>query len=147
MGSSEWCALPTLNLPAVKVKIDTGAKTSALHADDIQVFKKDDINWVRFLVHPIQKNRSITVICEAPIKDYRNVTSSNGSCEKRYVIETELVIGEHRFKSDVTLTTRYGMTYRMLLGKEALIAGGFIIDVTKTFCLGKTKSPLKLYKT
>ena len=145
IGSSEWCALPQLDLPAIKIKIDTGAKTSALHADEVEVIEKEDGTYLRFSVHPIQRNQTVTRICEAKAIDFRYITSSNGSREKRYVIRTDFKIGNFCFTSDVTLTTRYGMKYRMLLGKEALIQGGFLVDVTKDFVQGHIKNPKKLY--
>lgn len=145
IGWQEWCAFPELNLPAVKAKIDTGAKTSSLHADHLQVFQKDGEDYIRFTVHPVQKDRKIIRICEAKIKDYRNVTSSNGEREKRYVIETQFNVGDISFKSDITLTTRYGMAYRMLFGKEALKTGKFVVDVAKSFSHGKIKNAEDLY--
>ncbi len=145
IGWREWCALDKLGIPAIKAKIDTGAKTSALHADNIEVFKKNGEDYIKFIVHPIQKNSDITSYCEAKIKDRRFITSSNGEREKRYVIETTFKIGNTLFTSDMTLTTRYGMTYRMLLGKDALIAGKFMIDVTKSYIAGKPKNAKDLY--
>ncbi len=145
IGWEEWCGFPQLNLPAVKAKIDTGAKTSSLHADNLKVFQKDGVDFIQFEVHPIQKNREITVICEAPIIDYRTVTSSNGEREKRYVINTQFQFGEHIFQSDLTLTTRYGMRFRMLLGKEALKAGKFLVDPSKGYIIGRRKNAKDLY--
>lgn len=145
IGWEEWCAFPDLNLPAIRAKTDTGAKTSALHADHIEPFIKDGVEYVRFTVHPIRKNRVIDRICEAPVADYRNVTSSNGKREKRYVINTTFIIGEHEFKADLTLTRRYGMSFRMLLGKEALKKGKFIVDVAKTYAMGRQNNDKDLY--
>lgn len=145
IGWEEWCAFPDLNLPAVKAKIDTGAKTSCLHADNLKVFQKDGKDYIRFEVHPIQKNRKITRICEAPIVDFRTVTSSNGEREKRYVINTTFKFGDQVFTSDLTLTTRYGMRFRMLLGKEALKAGSFLVDPAKSYRFGKNKNAKELY--
>jgi ribosomal protein S6--L-glutamate ligase len=147
IGWEEWCEFPDLELPAVKSKTDTGAKTSSLHADDLEVFQKDGKDFIRFTVHPIQKNREIIKICEAPIVDYRTVTSSNGEREKRYVINTSFKFGEHVFTSDLTLTTRYGMTFRMLLGKEALKAGKFLVDPSKGYIHGKIKNAKQLYSS
>ena len=145
IGWEEWCALPDLDLPAVKAKVDTGARTSALHAYDIHAFKKKGQDYVRFTVHPIQKNRDIIRVCEAPIVDYRSVTSSNGEKEKRYVIETTFQLGEVSFVSEITLTSRFGMTFRMLLGKEALKKGKLIVDPAKAFALGKKQNIKELY--
>lgn len=146
IGWEEWCTLPDLNLHAVKAKVDTGAKTSALHAYDIEPFKKRGKDFVRFKVHPIQKNREITCVCEAPMIDYRSVTSSNGEKEKRYVIETTFQLGEVSFISEITLTSRFGMAFRMLLGKEALKKGKLIVDPAKALALGKRPNAKELYK-
>jgi ribosomal protein S6--L-glutamate ligase len=145
IGWEEWCALPDLNLPAVKAKVDTGAKTSAIHAYDIEPFKKDGQDYVRFKVHPIQKNRSITRVCEAPVVDHRVVTSSNGQKDKRYVIQTTFKLGDVSFTSEITLTSRFGMSFRMLLGKEALKKGKLIVDPAKAFALGKRPEAKELY--
>jgi ribosomal protein S6--L-glutamate ligase len=145
IGWEEWCALPDIGLPAVKVKVDTGARTSALHAYDIEKFTKEGRDYVRFKVHPIQKDRKITCICEAPVVDYRTVTSSNGRKEKRYVIETEFKLGDISFVSELTLTSRFGMNFRMLLGKVALKKGKLIVDPAKAFVLGKNPDAVKLY--
>lgn len=145
IGWKEWCCFTEFALPVIKAKIDTGAKTSALHADKIEVFQKDNADHVRFTVHPIQKNREITRICEAKIKDHRYVTSSNGERDKRYVIETLFKIGEHEFTADITLTSRYGMKFRMLLGRDALIAGKLLVDPKKSFAMGKQKNAVSLY--
>jgi ribosomal protein S6--L-glutamate ligase len=145
IGWEEWCSFPDLNLPLIKAKIDTGAKTTALHADDLEVFYKDGVKHIRFTVHPIQKNHDIVRVCEAPIVDHRRVTSSNGEKEKRFVIKTRFLIGDISFDANVTLTTRYGMTFRMLLGKEALKQGKFIIDPAKSFVLGKHKNVKDFY--
>lgn len=145
IGWQEWCAFPDLNIPAVKSKTDTGAKTSALHADNIKPFEKNGEKFVRFDVHPITKNRTLTVTCEAPVIDHRIVTSSNGEREKRYVIRTCFVFGEYQFDADLTLTSRYGMSFRMLLGKEALKAGKFLVDPTKNYIHGRIKNAKELY--
>lgn len=145
IGWEEWLAFPDLRLPAVKAKIDTGAKTSALHAYDIEPFEKNNQKYVRFKVHPLSKNREIECLCEAPLVDHRFVTSSNGRKEKRYVISTTFIIGDHQFTSDLTLTSRFGMRFRMLLGKEALIKGRMIIDPSKKFMMGKKPDAKSLY--
>lgn len=145
IGWEEWVTFPALGLPAVKAKIDTGAKTSALHATDIKPFEKNGERFIRFTVHPIQKNREIEKTCEAPLVDYRFVTSSNGRKEKRYVISTEFIIGNDAFTANLTLTSRFGMSFRMLLGKEAMIKGKMIIDPSKKFLMGKNQDAKSLY--
>ncbi|MBM2291114.1 30S ribosomal protein S6--L-glutamate ligase [Sulfitobacter pseudonitzschiae] len=119
-GWEEWIGLPELGLPALKAKIDTGARTSALHAHDIEVFGPAAKPKVRFNVYPVAGQTQVQVTCSAPIKDRREVTSSNGESELRYVIETTLEVAGQSWPIEVTLTDRSGMTSRMLLGRQAL---------------------------
>jgi ribosomal protein S6--L-glutamate ligase len=119
-GWEEWIALPELGLPSIKAKIDTGARTSALHASDIEVFGSDARPKVRFNVNPVAGNDDIVITCSAPIIDRREVTSSNGESELRYVISTNLEVAGHSWPIDITLTNRAGMNSRMLLGRQAL---------------------------
>lgn len=146
IGWEEWCALPALELPAVKVKVDTGAKTSALHAYDIEVFVKDKIKWVRFKIHPVQGNNKIVRSCVAPLVDRRGVTSSNGEREKRCVVKTPIEFNNIRVDAEVTLTSRHNMAFRMLLGRDALRKAKFIVDPTKSYLLGKKKNTEELYQ-
>ena len=139
IGWEEWCVMPDLGLPLVKAKIDTGAKTSALHAYDIKIFTKDGEKFVRFKVHPMQGNNKIEKICEARLVDKRGVISSNGEREKRYVIETALEFGNKTIHAELTLTSRHKMAFRMLLGREALRKARFTVDPSKSFLLGKHK--------
>ncbi|UOA26967.1 30S ribosomal protein S6--L-glutamate ligase [Pseudosulfitobacter sp. DSM 107133] len=119
-GWEEWIGLPELGLPALKAKIDTGARTSALHAHDIEVFGPAAKPKVRFNVYPVAGQTQVQVTCSAEIKDRREVTSSNGESELRYVIETTLEVAGQSWPIEVTLTDRSGMTSRMLLGRQAL---------------------------
>ncbi|MDF3413514.1 30S ribosomal protein S6--L-glutamate ligase [Sulfitobacter sp. M57] len=119
-GWEEWVALPELGLPAIKAKVDTGARTSALHAHDIETFGPASKPKVRFNVHPIAGRTDIVITCSAPLVDRREVTSSNGEAEQRYVIETKLDVGGQSWPIEVTLTNRTGMSSRMLLGRQAL---------------------------
>ena len=112
-GWEEWVALPELGLPAIKAKIDTGARTSALHAHDIEVFGPASKPKVRFNVHPIPGREDISITCSAPLIDRREVTSSNGETELRFVIETTVAMGGRRWPIEVTLTDRGSMAYRM----------------------------------
>lgn len=134
IGREEWIALPEIGLPAVKVRVDSGAKTSALHAFNIQTFEKSGKPWVRFDIHPIQNNRRILRTCEAPMVDKRMVTSSNGSSEERYVIGTTVKLGEHSWSTEITLTNREAMGYRMLLGRETM-RGRLLVDPDLSFCI------------
>ncbi len=147
IGWEEWCAIPGLGLPAIKAKIDTGAKTSALHAYDIRTFRKDGESFVRFKVHPLQRNQRLEVECVAPLKDKRAVISSNGEKETRHVIEIRLKIGGKKFSTEITLTSRHKMAFRMLLGREALRKGGMVVDPARSYVLGKLKKAGRLYRT
>ncbi|MEO0914068.1 MAG: RimK/LysX family protein, partial [Pseudomonadota bacterium] len=120
LGWEEWVALPGLGLPALKAKIDTGARTSALHAFDIEPFGPADKPRVRFTVHPVAGRDDIEISCSAPLLDEREVTSSNGESETRYVIESEIVVAAQSWPIEITLTDRSTMASRMLLGRQAL---------------------------
>lgn len=146
IGWEEWCALPDLGLPAIKAKVDTGAKTSALHAYAIKTFQKDGRKFVRFKIHPLQRNRKVVRECEAPLVDQRTVISSNGEREKRYVIATTLRFKDVSLRAELTLTSRHKMTFRMLLGREALRRARFIVDPAKSHLTGKVKEPHLLYE-
>lgn len=136
IGFREWVSLSELNLPAIKAKIDTGAKTSSLHAYDIKIIKRNDKNFVNFKVHPIQKNDILIVECEALLIDQRTVTDSGGHKESRYVIQTTIQMGRLKKKIELTLTNRIGMKYRMLIGREALKQ--FYIDPSQSYLLRKS---------
>ncbi len=116
--------------------MDTGARTSALHAFQVEPFEKDGQAFVRFSLHPIQKNTEIVVTSEAPVVDYRQVTDSGGHREMRYVIETTISAGEYQWKAEFTLTNREDMKFRMLLGRTAL-RGRFLVDSEKSYLVGK----------
>ncbi len=121
LGWEEWLSLPDLSLPAIKAKIDTGARTSSLHATQIEPFGPAKRPKVRFVVHPIPGNYDLAVTCSAPLRDRREVTSSNGEAELRYVVETRVEFGDTAWPIEVTLTNRDGMAYHMLLGRMALV--------------------------
>ena len=130
VGWEEWVSLPELNLPALLAKTDTGAETSALHAFNIQTFGKNN-EMVRFGINPIDTDERFSVFCSSKILDQRNVTSSNGISEMRYVIETEMTIGNVKKKIPITLTNRENMKYKMIIGRSAL--EGFQISAEKSF--------------
>lgn len=136
VGSEEWCAFPELGIPAIKARVDSGAKTSSVHAFNIQRFRRNGELWVSFEVHPLQDNRRAAVRCERPVVDKRGVKSSSGAAETRYVVVTQLQIGPHRWDAEVTLSNRDSMGYRMLLGREAMV-GRVIVDPALSFCLGE----------
>lgn len=120
IGRDEWCQLPDLHIPAIKAKIDTGAKTSALHALNIHPIKKNRKHFVRFDIHPLQGNENILISCIAPLIDERHIMSSSGHKEHRYVILTTVIINDQQWEMEVTLSNRDPLRYRMLLGREAL---------------------------
>ena len=127
VGSEEWCALPQLNIPAIKVRVDSGAKTSALHAVNIMPFKKDGDVWVSYEVHPLQRNGKTTIHCESLVIDKRKIKSTSGLVEMRYVVRTVIELGGTNWNIEVTLTNRDSMGYRMLLGRQAM-SGKILVD-------------------
>ena len=132
LGWQEWVALPNIGLSALLAKTDTGAATSALHAFNIQPFGSDSNPKVRFGINPINENKSYAIYCSANVTDMREITSSNGISEIRYVIKTSIKIGDSDLKDiEVTLTNRENMKYRMILGRSAL--EGFNINAQESF--------------
>jgi len=146
VGSAEWCAFPNLAIPAIRAKVDSGAKTSCIHTSNIHQFKKDDIPWVSFDVHPVQKDCNIAVRCEAPIVDKRDIKSSNGTIENRIVIKTHMTLNNENWEIELSLTNRDTMGYRMLLGREAM-KGRILIDpgVKNNLAKVSKKKLAKLY--
>jgi hypothetical protein len=136
IGWREWLSLPSLGLPAIKAKIDTGARTSALHAFFVEPFKKDGLVHVRFGIHPLQKRTDVEVICEAPIIDQRWVSDSGGHRELRYVVEEPVHMGDEVWPVEITLTSRDNMLFRMLLGRTA-IKGRMMVDPQRSYVAGK----------
>lgn len=133
LGWEEWVGLPEMGLPALKAKVDTGARTSALHAFDIEVFGPIAKPNVRFLINPIPSRPDMAITCSAPIHDRRDVTSSNGDTEARFVILSELEIGSFRQQVEITLTDRAAMSYKMLIGRQA-IKSNWLINPSESFC-------------
>jgi ribosomal protein S6--L-glutamate ligase len=136
VGSEEWCAFPSLGIPKIKARVDSGAKTSALHAINIKPFIKNDENWVRFDVNPIQNNQRTVIHCESKLIDKRIVKSSSGFREQRYVIGAELEIGGKNWLIEITLTNRDSMGFKMLLGREAM-SGRVLVDPEAKYLLGQ----------
>ena len=132
VGWREWVGLPDLGVQMVKAKIDTGARSSALHAWHIRPFEKDGRRWVAFVLHPMQRDNNVIIECEAPILGERHVRSSSGAIQQRYVIRTILELGVRRWPIELTLTARDQMGFRMLLGRTALRRRA-IIDPSRSF--------------
>lgn len=142
IGWREWVALPRLGVEQIKVKIDTGARTSAIHAFDIRPFERDGRRFVRFWLHPVQHHRLPAVDCEAPVIGERIITSSNGEKEHRFVIETDVTLGENTWPIELTLTNRDEMGFRMLLGRRA-VRKRFVVDPGSSFRLSGKKAGSK----
>ncbi len=128
LGWREALSIPSLGVEEIIAKVDTGARTSAIHAFFVEPFTATDgCDWVRFGLHPLRKEQQPELIVEAPVKDRRQVSDSGGHTEERYVIEATLNIGDEAVIAEITLTDRESMAYRMLLGRTAL-RGHFIVD-------------------
>ncbi len=139
MGWREWVDLPNLSIFGVKAKIDTGARSSALHAFAVESFWKNDREMVRFQVHPYQRNTHHTIIAEAPLLEWRHVRNSGGVSQTRPVIATLLKLGEAIWTIELTLTARDVMGFRMLLGREA-IRNKFLVHPGRSFLWGSRES-------
>jgi hypothetical protein len=140
VGWREWLALPDLGVERIIAKVDTGAKTCALHAFYIDEFVRDDAAWIKFGLHPNRDDNEQAIDCEAPVKERRDVTDSGGHTENRYVIDTTFVIAGQQFTTEVTLTNRDNMRYRLLLGRNAL-RRRMLVDPGKSFMLTRVAKP------
>ncbi|MDX1949362.1 MAG: 30S ribosomal protein S6--L-glutamate ligase [Rickettsiales bacterium] len=135
IGAEEWVSFPSLNIPAVKARIDSGAKTSSLHAYNIEIKQVEGKNFAFFDIHPLQASKAVTIKCKAELVGERSVKSSSGHSEKRYVIKIPIKLGADVWEAEITLTNRDNMGYRMLLGREAM-RGKLLVDPDKHFELG-----------
>ncbi|MEC8554559.1 MAG: RimK/LysX family protein [Planctomycetota bacterium] len=138
IGWREWVSLPDLGIPRVKAKVDTGARSSSLHAFDLEHFEVEGGKRVRFSVHPRQRNMSHSMQCEAKVIDFRSVRSSSGEASRRPVIRTQVRLLGQTWEVDMTLANRDEMGFRMLLGREAF-RGKFLVDAGGSYYGGKPK--------
>ncbi|MFC3095735.1 ATP-dependent zinc protease [Alteromonas sediminis] len=136
IGALEYCNLPSLNIEGLTVRVDTGAATSSLHVDDIEEFEKNGEAWVRFTMHPDIHDVSKVVRKEAQIITQKKVKSSTATLERRYTIETDIVMADMRWPIQITLTDRSSMTYLMLFGRQGM-ADRFLVDPASEFLLTK----------
>jgi hypothetical protein len=143
LGWREWVALPDLGINAIKAKIDTGARSSALHAFEVETFSQAGQEKIRFKVHPRQRDTTRTVIAEADLLGQREVRNSGGHVELRYAIQTSVEIGGMCWLIDLTLTNRDTMGFRMLLGRQA-IRGHFLVNPGRSFLLDSPSLPIPL---
>jgi hypothetical protein len=142
-GWREWVSLPDLGLPLINAKLDTGARTSALHAFNVRTFSEENVPRVEFKIQPKQRNLETVITCTANLIDKRTVKNSGGHSEDRWVIESLLCIGGHAWPIEITLTSRDDMRFRMLLGRHALRKRG-VVDSARSYLVGKRpKKPKK----
>ncbi|TDY04182.1 ATP-dependent zinc protease family protein [Thiohalophilus thiocyanatoxydans] len=136
IGWREWIRLPELGIEYIKAKVDTGARSSALHTFDLEPYQNQGIDMVRFKIHPVQHNSKQITECHCPVLDQRTVTDSGGHREKRFVIATEACLADLCWKIEITLTNRDTMRFRMLLGRTAM-AGRFLVDPQTSYLAGR----------
>ena len=134
VGWREWFGLPDLGVARIKAKLDTGARTSALHAFDVERLTIDGRDWVRFAVHPLQRDDRTVIACLAPVLDERGVKNSGGQLEHRLVIETMLSMDGRDWPIELSLTNRDQMGFRMLIGRTAM-HGRLIVDPARSHSL------------
>ncbi|MCC9625762.1 RimK/LysX family protein [Thalassospira sp. MA62] len=137
LGWREWIGLPDLGVPWIKAKVDTGARTSSLHALDPKIVDKAGKQFVRFILPHYPGDGHGKVECIAPLVEKREIRSSNGSADERFIISTHIWVGHHRFKVEVSLADRSIMGFPMLLGRTAMKAGRFLVLPSKSYLAGK----------
>lgn len=142
VGWREWVGLPELGIASIKVKVDTGARSSSLHAVELKFFKRGGGQWVRFTVHPIQRTRKVSVSAEAAVLEFRPVKSSSGVARIRPVIVTPIELMGMTWPVELTLAGRDEMGFRMLLGREAF-RGRFLVDAGRSYYGGRIKKKIQ----
>jgi hypothetical protein len=141
-GWREWVSLPDVGVPWIKAKLDTGARTSSIHAYEVEPFTKDGAHWVRFRVRPWQESIADEVSVECPVHDLRRVRSSSGHVEERYVVKMRIELVGRAVTVEVTLSNRDQMGFRMLVGRQAL-RRGFVVDSGRSFVGGRAPRPVR----
>jgi len=136
IGWREWVALPDWGVRHIKAKIDTGARTSAIHAFDIEVIERDGRSWARFAIHPWQQASADEVVVEAPLLGERQVRTSSGTADDRPVIATTMTLAGRDVSIEITLTRRDEMGFRLLVGREAL-RHAFVVDPARSYLGGR----------
>lgn len=142
VGWREWVALPQADVPWVKAKVDTGARSSSIHAFDLEAFERDGHDWVRFSIHPWQRSDDDHVELSLPVLDVREVRSSNGQVEKRYAVALDVTLAGRTITTVMTLSNRDEMGFRMLIGREAL-ERGFLVDASRSYAGGRPKRSVR----
>ena len=141
LGWREWVSLPELGIEHIKAKVDTGARTSALHGFSIEDFVIEGVQRVRFRIHPIQRDNSTEMQCTADVVDRRVVRDSGGHQELRWVIRTTIGIGPHRWPAEFSLTSRDDMMFRMLLGRTAMVRRA-VVNPARSYLVGEKPAGL-----
>ncbi len=137
IGWREWLSFPDLGIPGVKAKIDTGARSSALHTHDYEIYESDNGEQrVRFHLHPLKDREDVELECDAPVTGMRVVKDSGGHAENRPFVTVVARLGEFEWPIELSLTNREGMRFRMLLGRTA-VKGRFLIDTGRSYLLGR----------
>ncbi len=136
VGWREWIALPELGIPAIKAKIDTGAKTSALHTSSLEAFEENGLLMVRFTLQPLRKRPDIELTCTAEVTDQRIVSDSGGHRENRYFIRTPVALGDRTWPIEISLTNRGTMLFKMLLGRTAM-TDRLLVDPECSYLTGR----------
>ncbi|MBC2932038.1 RimK/LysX family protein [Nocardioides sp. zg-1228] len=142
LGWREWVALPQAGVPWVKAKIDTGARSSSMHAFDLEAHERDGQQRVRFSIHPWQRSDDDLVELDLPVLDRREVRSSNGQAEQRYAVALDVTLAGRTITTEMTLSNRDEMGFRMLIGREAL-ARGFLVDASVSYAGGRPRRSVR----